>query len=151
MNNQKRPIPAYLGTRYIRVPIDLLQDARLTERQLRTMLALYAHANDEGICNPSRETLSRYTHINAVTAISETTTHLQNMGLLTKKQPQKRAGISTVYTLKPYAQQTASEEVKNNAESEKEWRSPDDYRQSDDESNGDIGLYYDDEESDYEY
>jgi hypothetical protein len=63
------------------VPVEVFGDARLGARDLRVLGVLYAHANDEGICWPSRLCLAALTGIDQ-RHVKRTLIRLQEFGWL---------------------------------------------------------------------
>ena len=69
------------GPPFAVLPVEVFGDARLGARDLRVLGVLYAHANDEGVCWPSRRSMAELTGIDQ-RHIKRTLTRLQVFGWL---------------------------------------------------------------------
>ena len=73
-----------LMSRFAKVPIEVLQDDRLTKKDLNVLIALYAHADKTGYCFPSRKTISNISKVH-LSDITRVTARLREFGWVTKK------------------------------------------------------------------
>ena len=71
------------GPEFSMIPVEVFRDARLSSRDMRVLGLLYAFANSEGRCWPSRRLLSRLSGL-PVGRVSTATSRLVRFGWVTK-------------------------------------------------------------------
>ena len=69
--------------KFAKVPIAALADRRLSLRQLKVLCALFSFADQDGVCWPTKKTLSERSAVH-ITRISECTAALEAFGWLSK-------------------------------------------------------------------
>ena len=71
------------GDKFAKIPIAALSDRRLSLRQLKVLCALFSFADQDGVCWPTKQTLSERCAVH-ITRISECTAALEAFGWLSK-------------------------------------------------------------------
>ena len=85
-----------MDNRFIKLPLTVLSDARLSRRDLRVLLALYSFGSEPGdVVWPSRDVLCKLTRL-PPNHVSASITHLEEFGWILRKQMGPRANHITL-------------------------------------------------------
>ena len=107
----------WINERWVRIPIELLTDQRLTFRHIKVLLALALSRNEKSLqCNPSRGYLANFSGIH-VSHISRITRELCELGWISKKGTGGKNMRNNYQLLNPITQTRADSATQTRADS----------------------------------